>query len=59
MLLKIFTDTGLEVTDLGKSRGKSPQLRIEIFVDDEEPIRREMELDNHNSTYKIPQPIDL
>jgi hypothetical protein len=55
LLLKIFTDTGLDVTNLGKS----PQLHIKIFVDDEKLLRREMELDNDSSTYKITQPIDL
>jgi hypothetical protein len=59
LLLKIFTDTGLDVTNLGKSYGKSPELHIKIYVDDEKPPRSEMELDNHDSNYKIPQPIDL
>jgi hypothetical protein len=59
LLLKIFADTGLDVTNLGKSYGKSPQLHITIFVDNDKPLRREMELDSHDSTYKIPQAIDL
>jgi hypothetical protein len=49
----------LDVTDLGKSHGKSPQLHIKIFVDDEKPLIREMELETHNSTYKISEPIDV
>jgi hypothetical protein len=59
LILKIFPDPELDVTGLGKSHGKSPQLHIKIFVDDEKTPSRETELEKHNSTYKIPQPIDL
>jgi len=37
----------------------NPQLHIRIFIDGEEPLRREVELENHDSTYSIPQAIDL
>jgi len=59
LTLLLMIDAGLDVTDLGESHGKSPQLHIKIFIDDsKEPVKK-MVLENHNSTHKIPQPFDL
>ena len=59
LTLLLMIDAGLDVTDLGESHGKSPQLHIKIFIDDsKEPVKK-MALENHNSTHKIPQPFDL
>jgi hypothetical protein len=51
--------TANDVTDLGKSHGQSPQLRVEIFVDDEKTPRSKITLQNHNSTFRIPNYVNL
>jgi len=59
LTLLLMIDAGLDVIDLGKSHGKSPQLHIKIFIDDSKEPLKKMALENHNSTHRIPQPFDL
>ena len=59
LTLLLMIDAGLDVTHLGESHGKSPQLHIKIFIDDSKEPLKKMALENHNSTHRIPQPFDL